>query len=307
MKIANSVRDLIGNTPLVKIGFISQKCEIIGKCEFQNPLGSIKDRVALNIIEEALKRGEIDKNSTLIEATSGNTGVGLAGVCASFGIKLIIVMPESMSLERRALMTHFGAELFLTPANLGMSGAIQKANELKEEIENSFLTSQFSNSDNPEAHFKNTAEEIWRDCNGKIDIFIAGVGTGGTISGVGKFLKEKNKNIKVIAVEPLQSAVLSGEKSSPHKIQGIGAGFIPKNFNREFVDEVLKVDGERAIEIAREVAKKEGLLVGISSGANLLASKIVSERVENFGKTIVTALNDTGERYISTELFFNKS
>jgi cysteine synthase A len=303
MGIANSIRDLIGNTPMVKIESLSKDCEIVAKCEFQNPLGSIKDRVALNIVEEALERGDIDRDSTLIEATSGNTGIGLAGVCASLGIKLIIVMPESMSLERRALMSHFGAELVLTPKSIGMGGAVEKAKELQKEIKNSFLTSQFCNGDNPDAHYKNTAEEIWRDCDGEIDIFVAGVGTGGTISGVGRFLKEKNQNIKVIAVEPLQSAVISGESASPHKIQGIGAGFIPENLNRDIVDEVLRVDDTLSLQTARDIAKSEGLLVGISSGANLLASKIISERAENRGKRVVTTLNDTGERYISTELF----
>lgn len=300
MKIADNIRDLVGNTPLVKLYNFGG---VVAKCEFNNPLSSIKDRVALNILQKGIERGDIDKDTVVIEATSGNTGIALASIGASLNLKVIIVMPLSMSLERRALMKHFGAELVLTPAELGMSGAVAKAEEIAKESRNSFLTSQFSNSDNPEAHAKSTADEIWRDTDGKVDIFIAGVGTGGTISGVGKVLKERNPEIKIIAVEPLYSNILSGGKASPHKIQGIGAGFIPDNLNQDIYDEVITVSNEDALNTARELAKREGLLVGISSGANLFASKLVADREENLGKLIVTTLNDTGERYISTELF----
>lgn len=296
MQIANSVRDLIGQTPLLKLD------NIYAKCEFLNPLGSVKDRVALNIIEMAMKRGDINSDTTIIEATSGNTGVALSAIGASLNLKVIIVMPDSMSFERQALMTYFGAKLILTPAKLGMNGSIEKANEIAKNEKNSFLTSQFQNKDNPESH-KKTAEEIWNSTDGKIDIFIAGVGTGGTISGVGKYLKAKNSNIKVIALEPFDSAIISGETPSSHKIQGIGAGFIPDNLDNGIYDEIIKISNEDALKTAKELAKKDGLLVGISSGANVFGSKIVANRVENRDKIIVTILSDTGERYISTELF----
>jgi len=298
MKIANSIRDLIGNTPLIRL-----ENNILAKCEFLNPLSSIKDRVALNIIEKAMERDFIDSETLIIEATSGNTGIALSAIGTSLNLKIVIVMPESMSLERRSLMTHFGAKLILTPAKLGMGGAIAKAEQIAKENENSFLTSQFSNKDNPEIHFKATAEEIWNDTDGKVDIFIAGVGTGGTLSGVGKFLKEKNSNIQIIAVEPDESPVISGGSASPHKIQGIGAGFIPKNLDTKIYDEVIKISGEDSLKMARNLAKNSGLLVGISSGGNVFASNIVANRSENIGKLIVTILNDTGERYVSTELF----
>jgi len=301
MKFVDSVRELIGETPLIKLD--SKNSTILAKCEFLNPLGSIKDRVALNILEEAIERGEIDSETLIIEATSGNTGIALSAIGASLNLKIVIVMPESMSLERRSLMTHFGAKLILTPAEKGMNGAIEKAEKIAKDSSNSFLTSQFSNIDNPNIHFKKTAEEIWKDTDGKIDIFIAGVGTGGTLSGVGKFLKEKNPEIKIIAVEPKESAILSGENPSPHKIQGIGAGFIPNNLNEEIYDEVVKVSGKDSIETARNLARRNGILVGISSGANIFASNLIGNRPENRGKIIVSTLNDTGERYISTELF----
>ncbi len=303
MRFFNSVRDLVGDTPLVKIHTFGDNSEIFGKCEFMNPLSSIKDRVALNILKNGIERRDIDSNTLIIEATSGNTGIGLSAIGASLGLKVAIVMPDSMSIERIALMKQFGAKVILTPAKLGMAGAVAEAEKLAEENPNSFLTSQFSNSDNPEAHETTTAEEIWRDTDGKIDIFLSAVGTGGTLSGVGKYLKERNPNIQIIAVEPESSPVLSGGTPAPHKIQGIGAGFIPDNLNRDIYDEVITVSDSDALQTARELAQKEGLLVGISSGANIYASKVVGEREENQGKVIVTTLNDTGERYISTELF----
>ena len=302
MKIVENIQNLIGNTPLLRI---KSNQNILAKCEFLNPLGSIKDRVALNILQNALKRGEINNETLVIEATSGNTGIALAGIGASLNLKIVIVMPESMSIERRKLMTFFGAKLILTPAKDGMSGAIKKAEQIAKENKNSFLTYQFQNGDNPDIHFQTTAKEIWKDTDGKIDIFISGVGTGGTLSGVGKFLKKMNPQIKIIAVEPKNSAVISGENSSPHQIQGIGAGFIPKNLDVEMIDEVLKVSAENSIKTAQNLAKTDGLLVGISSGANIYASQIIANRPENRNKIIVTTLNDTGERYISTNLFSN--
>lgn len=300
MKVANTLTDLIGNTPMINLKRFSN---VIGKCEFMNPLSSVKDRVGMNIILKALDRGLIDRNTVLIESTSGNTGIGLSAVAASLGLKMIIIMPDSMSLERRALMKAFGSELVLTPAKEGMKGAIKKAEELHSEIENSYLTKQFENIDNPEIHTQTTADEIWSDTEGKVDIFVAGVGTGGTLSGVGRELKKRNPNIKIIAVEPMESAVISGENPSPHKIQGIGAGFIPKNLDLTVIDEVIKVSSDEACETARQLAKKEGLLVGVSSGANVIASQKVKNRKENIDKVVVTVLNDTGERYLSTDLF----
>jgi len=302
LKFVNSIRDLIGNTPLIKLGS-KESTIILAKCEFLNPLSSIKDRVALNILEKAINNGNIDRETLIIEATSGNTGIALSAIGASLNLKIAIVMPESMSLERRSLMTHFGAKLILTPAEKGMNGAIQKAQEIAKNNSNSFLTSQFSNSDNPNIHFKETAEEIWKDTDGKIDVFIAGIGTGGTLSGVGKFLKEKNSDIKIIAIEPESSAILSGNSPSPHQIQGIGAGFIPDNLNISIFDEVVKVSDKNALETARNLAKTDGLLVGISSGANVFVANLVANRPQNKDKVIVTVLNDTGERYISTNLF----
>ncbi len=296
-KIVNNIRELIGNTPLIKLDNFSG---VIAKCEFLNPIGSIKDRVAFNILQQGIKRGEINSDTLIIEATSGNTGIALASIGASLKLQVVIVMPESMSLERRALIQHFGAKLILTPANLGMAGAVEKAEEIAKENPNSFLTSQFSNQDNPNSHIV-TAKEIWQGTNGQIDVFVAGVGTGGTISGVGKYLKNKNPNIRVIAVEPLNSNILSGGLANSHGIQGIGAGFIPKNLDKEIFDEVITVSDEDAITTAKELAKQEGLLVGISSGANIFASQIVAKRDKN--KMVVTTLNDTGERYLSTPLF----
>ncbi len=303
MNLSASILSLIGNTPLIKLNRFSQHGSVHAKCEFLNPFGSIKDRVAFNIIKSAIERDEINKNSIIIEATSGNTGIALSGIGRVLGLRVIIVMPESMSRERRAIMKQLGAELILTPANLGMSGAVEKAKELAQTEPNSFLASQFSNSDNPEAHFKTTGHEIWNQTHGKIDIFVAGVGTGGTISGVAKYLKLKNPKIKIIAVEPFESPVISGGKASAHKIQGIGAGFIPSNLNLNIIDDVIKISSDDAINEARELGQKDGILVGISSGANLLACKIIANKLENHGKNIVTILNDGGERYISTELF----
>jgi len=302
MKISENIQGLIGNTPLIKI---KSHSNILAKCEFLNPLGSIKDRVALNILQNALKRGEINQKTLVIEATSGNTGIALAGIGASLNLQIVIVMPESMSIERRKIMTFFGAKLVLTPAKNGMNGAIQKAEQIAKEHSNSFLTSQFKNSDNPDVHFQTTAQEILNDTDGQVDIFVVGVGTGGTLSGVGKSLKKANPNIQVIAVEPENSAVISGGNPSPHQIQGIGAGFIPTNLDLKIIDEVIKVSAENSIKTSRDLAKTDGLLVGISSGANIYASQIIANRPENKNKIIVTTLNDTGERYISTNLFEN--
>ena len=303
MNIAKNITDLIGNTPLVMINSLSSKygAKIIGKCEFMNPTSSVKDRIGFNMIKKAIEEGKIDENSTIIEPTSGNTGIALAAVCASFGLKLILTMPESMSIERRKLLKAFGAKLELTPASLGMKGAIEKAEELLKTIPNSFMPNQFENPHNPEIHRITTAKEILRDTDGEIDCFVAGVGTGGTLTGVGEILKEEIEDIKIYAVEPKKSPVLIGGKPGPHKIQGIGAGFIPKILNTKIIGEVIEIDDEEAFEMARYVAKEEGLLVGISSGANLAAACKVAQK--NPGKTIVTILCDTGERYLSTELF----
>jgi cysteine synthase A len=305
MKYANSVVELIGNTPLVKLKNASKETNnlILGKCEFLNPTHSVKDRIGLNMIQDALNSGKMDKSTTIIEPTSGNTGIGLASVCASYGIELILTMPESMSLERRKLLTALGAKIVLTEASAGMSGAVAKANELVESMDNAITLQQFQNPSNPDIHTKTTAQEILNDTTEKIDIFIAGVGTGGTITGIARALKEYNMDIKIIAVEPKQSAVISGNQPAPHKIQGIGAGFIPKNYDNNLVDEVIQVDESDAIITARNLAKEEGLLVGISSGANVYASTIVGKRKENNNKNIVTILCDTGERYLSTSLY----
>jgi len=302
---AKNVRELVGNTPLVKINKISGETgtTILGKCEFLNPSHSVKDRIALNMIDHGIQDGLIDKDTTIIEPTSGNTGIGLAMVCASYGLKLILTMPSSMSTERRKLLGGFGAELILTDAKLGMKGSIDKANELASNISNSFIPQQFNNPNNPKIHELTTAQEIWKDTGGKVDIFIAGVGTGGTLSGTGKILKEKNPNIKIYAVEPDLSPVLSGGKPGAHKIQGIGAGFIPNNLNTNIYDKVLKVSYEDSLKTTRQLAREEGLLVGISAGANVFAASTIASKPENKDKIIVTILCDTGERYLSSGIY----
>lgn len=303
MKYAKNVIELIGNTPLVQIKLASHNALVLGKCEFMNPTHSVKDRIGYNMINVALQNGTINKDSVIIEPTSGNTGIGLASVCASMGIKLILTMPSSMSIERRQLLGALGATIELTPAELGMSGAVARAEELSKEIDNSVILQQFQNPANPAIHETTTAKEILRDADGKVDIFVAAVGTGGTLSGVGKILKEHNPNIKIIAVEPASSPVLSGGKPGAHKIQGIGAGFVPKILNQSIIDEVITVENENAFEVSRQLAKTEGLLVGISAGANVYASNLIASRAENKGKTIVTILCDTGERYLSSGLY----
>lgn len=304
MKIANNVLELIGKTPLVRINRMNTgNSEIVVKLERQNPAGSVKDRPALNMIEQAEKAGLINKDTVIIEPTSGNTGIGLALVCAIRGYRMILTMPDTMSLERRKLLAAYGAELVLTDGKKGMQGAVDKAEELHKEIKNSYIPQQFANPSNPEAHVNSTAEEIWADTDGKVDIIIAGVGTGGTICGIAKGLKAKNPNIKAIAVEPKSSQVLAGNPAGAHKIQGIGANFVPENFDKNLVDEIIAVSDEDSIITAREMAKKEGILSGISSGAALWAANEISKRSENKGKLIVVILPDSGERYLSSELF----
>jgi len=305
MKIAQNVTELIGNTPLVKINSISNETNttILGKCEFLNPTSSVKDRIALAMIDVAIADGLINKETLIIEPTSGNTGIGLAMVCASKGLKLTLTMPESMSLERRQLLTALGANIVLTPAPLGMKGAIDEAAKLNEETKNSFMPQQFNNPANPAVHKETTAQEILRDTDGKIDIFVAAVGTGGSLTGIGEALREHNPNIEIIAVEPTSSPVLSGGKAGPHKIQGIGAGFTPKVLNCDLFNEVIQVSDEDAFASSKDLAKSDGLLVGISAGANAYAAKLVALREQNRGKTIVTILCDTGERYLSTALY----
>ena len=294
----------VGNTPLVRINKLaSNKATVLAKLESNNPCGSVKDRIALSMIEAAEKDGLIKEDTVIVEPTSGNTGIGLAFICAAKGYKLILTMPESMSVERRKLLLLLGAELVLTPAELGMVGAVEKAEQIVDENTNAFLPQQFNNPANPQIHRDTTAQEIWADSDGKVDIFVAGVGTGGTITGCGEVLKEKNKDLKVIAVEPEDSPVLSGGEPGPHKIQGIGAGFIPKVLNMEIIDEIIKVSNDDAMEMTRQLAAKEGILAGISSGANVWAAVQVSKRKEAEGKNIVTIVCDTGERYISTELY----
>ena len=305
--IANNIEELIGKTPLVKINTLSKEtgATILGKCEFMNPTSSVKDRIALNMVNEALKAGEIDEHTTIIEPTSGNTGIGLAAICAAKGLKLLLTMPESMSIERRKLLTHLGAELILTPAEKGMNGAISKANELEIELDNAKVLQQFNNPHNPDIHRKTTAAEILADCKDNLDIFVAAVGTGGTLTGTAEVLTKNLPNLKTIAVEPKNSQVLIGQEAGSHKIQGIGAGFIPDILNTKIYDEVISVSNAEAFAMAQRVAKEEGLLIGISAGANLHAAYIVASRSENKGKTIVTILCDTAERYLSTELFEN--
>jgi len=305
MRIANNVGELIGNTPIVRLHNIDIELygEIYAKCEFMNPSSSVKDRIALNMITKALESGKINKDTHIIEPTSGNTGIGLASICASMGLKLTLTMPESMSLERRQLIAAYGANIVLTPSNLGMSGAVNRAKELSELDKNSIVLDQFSNPDNPLSHEKTTALEILNDMDKMVDIFVAGVGTGGTISGVGKVLKEEIQDVKVVAVEPLASNVLSGGTPAPHKIQGIGAGFIPKTLNTNIYDEIIMIENDEAMDMAREIAKKEGILVGISSGANVAAAVKLASKLENKGKRILTILCDSGERYLSTGMF----
>lgn len=306
-KIARSLTDLIGNTPLLELGrFSSAKqlpASLVAKLEYFNPAGSVKDRIGYAMIKDAEEKGLIGKDTVIIEPTSGNTGIGLAFVAASRGYRLILTMPETMSVERRNLLKALGAELVLTPGAEGMKGAVRRAEELSAQTPNSYVPQQFNNPANPAIHRKTTAEEIWRDTDGKVDIFVGGVGTGGTITGVGEFLKSRRSDVQIVAVEPYDSPVLSGGASGPHKIQGIGAGFVPGILNREILDEIYKVKNDEALETARELAKYEGLLVGISSGAAVFAAAQLSKRPENRGKTIVALLPDTGERYLSTVLF----
>lgn len=302
MKIANNMTELIGNTPLVKINKLSN-ANILAKVESFNPAGSIKDRPALNMIEKAEQDGLINKDTIIIEPTSGNTGIGLAMVCAIKGYKMILTMPETMSLERRKLLQAYSAELVLTDGAKGMQGAVDKAIELSQKYPNSFIPQQFDNPANPDAHIKTTAEEIWRDTDGKVDVIVAGVGTGGTITGLARGLKSHNPQIKAIAVEPDSSQVLAGKPAGAHKIQGIGANFVPKNFDYNVVDEIIPVSDEDAIETARKLAKEEGILCGISSGAAMYAAIEISKRPEYKNKMIVVILPDLGERYLSSELF----
>ena len=306
-KIAQSLTDLIGNTPLLELTAIEEKfglkATVLAKLESQNPARSVKDRVGYALITAAERKGLIDTDTVIIEPTSGNTGVGLAWVAATRGYRLILTMPDSMSVERRSLLRALGAQLVLTPAHEGMSGAIRKAEELAKEIGNAFIPQQFNNPANAEIHRKTTAVEVWNDTDGKVDIFIAGVGTGGTVTGVGEYLKSKNPKVKIIAVEPYDSPVLSGGKSGPHKLQGIGAGFVPKVLNTKIYDEIFRVKNDDAFTAGRLLAKTDGVLAGISSGAALHAAIEIAKRPENEGKTIVVLLPDTGERYLSTLLF----
>jgi len=305
-KVKNSFLDLVGNTPLVRVNNLIKKDElkadVLAKLEYFNPAGSVKDRIAKEMILEALEKGLINENTTLIEPTSGNTGIGLSAVATALNLKIIITMPETMSVERRNLMKAYGAELVLTPGSEGMKGAIAKAKELASQIENSFIPGQFENPANPQAHYKTTGPEIYSQTEGKVDIFVAGVGTGGTISGIGKYLKEQNPNVKVVAVEPASSPVLSTGKGGAHKIQGIGAGFVPDTLDTKIYDEIITVENEDAFASGKEVAKTEGILIGISSGAAIQAAKELAKREENKGKTIVVLLPDGGDRYLSTPL-----
>ena len=305
-EIKNSFLDLVVNTPLVRVNNLIKKDElkadVLAKLEYFNPAGSVKDRIAKEMILEAREKGLVNENTTLIEPTSGNTGIGLSAVATALNLKIIITMPETMSVERRNLMKAYGAELVLTPGSEGMKGAIAKAKELASQIENSFIPGQFENPANPTAHYKTTGPEIYEQTEGKVDIFVAGVGTGGTISGIGKYLKEKNPEVKVVAVEPASSPVLSTGKGGAHKIQGIGAGFVPETLDTKIYDEIITVENEDAFATGKEMAKTEGILVGISSGAALYAAKELAKREENAGKTIVVLLPDGGDRYLSTPL-----
>ena len=306
-KIYKTADELIGKTPLLELSHIEDEykleANIIAKVEYFNPAGSVKDRIAKKMIDEAIKEGKINKDTVLIEPTSGNTGIGLASVAAAKGLKLIVTMPETMSVERRNIIKAYGAEIVLTEGAKGMKGAIEKANELAKEYPNSFIPGQFDNPNNPKVHFETTGPEIYEDTDGKVDFFVAGVGTGGTITGVGTYLKSKNKDIKVVAVEPESSPVLSEGKSGPHKIQGIGAGFVPKVLDTSIYDEIIRVSNEDAFATGKLIGKKEGILVGISSGAAVFAAIELAKKEENKGKNIVVLLPDTGDRYLSTPMF----
>lgn len=306
-KIYKTADELIGKTPLLELSHIEDEykleANIIAKVEYFNPAGSVKDRIAKKMIDEAIKEGKINKDTVLIEPTSGNTGIGLASVATAKGLKLIVTMPETMSVERRNIIKAYGAEIVLTEGAKGMKGAIEKANELAKEYPNSFIPGQFDNPNNPKVHFETTGPEIYEDTDGKVDIFVAGVGTGGTITGVGAYLKSKNKDIKVVAVEPESSPVLSEGKSGPHKIQGIGAGFVPKVLDTSIYDEIIRVSNEDAFATGKLIGKKEGILVGISSGAAVFAAIELAKKEENKGKNIVVLLPDTGDRYLSTPMF----
>jgi len=304
MEIFKDLASSVGNTPLVRLNRFSASCwaELVVKLESANPLGSVKDRIAVAMIEAAEAEGLLSPKTVIIEPTSGNTGIGLAFVCASRGYRLILTMPETMSIERRKLLAYLGAELVLTPGAAGMKGAIARAQELRQEHESAWMPNQFENPANPAMHYRTTGPEIWRQTSGKVDVFVAGVGTGGTITGTGRFLKEQNPALRLIAVEPSASPVLSGGQPSPHKIQGIGAGFIPKILDQQMIDEVVQISNEEAIAAARSLARLEGILCGISSGAAAAAGLKIAERLESKGKRIVVMLPDTGERYLSTEL-----
>ena len=307
MKIYRNVSELIGKTPLLELcnleNELNLKAKLFAKLEYFNPAGSVKDRVALQMIEDAEEKGLLKEGSVIIEPTSGNTGIGLASVAASKGYRLIITMPETMSAERRKLIAAYGAELVLTDGSKGMNGAIDKAEELSREIPNSIVAGQFVNPANPQAHRRTTGPEIWEDTDGTVDIFVAGVGTGGTITGTGEYLKSKNENIQIIGIEPCDSPVLSGGNAGPHPLQGIGAGFVPEVLNTEIIDDIVTISGEQAFEASRLLAKKEGILVGISSGAALYSAIELAKKEENTNKNIVVLLPDTGDRYLSTELF----
>ena len=307
MKVYKNITQLVGKTPIMELVNYEKEnnlqANILAKIEFFNPAGSVKDRIAKAMIENAEKEGLLKEGSTIIEPTSGNTGIGLASIAAAKGYKAILTMPETMSIERRKLLKAYGAKIVLTDGSKGMKGAIEKAEELQKEIKDSFIPSQFENMENPKMHYNTTGPEIYEDTEGKIDYFVAGVGTGGTLSGVGKYLKEQNPNIKIVAVEPKSSPVLTEGKAGAHKIQGIGANFVPNTLDKNIYDEIITIENDEAFESARKVAKSDGILVGISSGAAIKAATIIANREENKGKTIVALLPDTGERYLSTELF----